>query len=255
MLKQLRMVISAGIASGCLLSCTSFELIPDADLSTSGTIMRTERGQRSLVTAVDDFVVTIRPETVGNKFFMHVLIHNTGEEYVSVGEDMFSFIESKNESGPWKPVYLYTAKEYYNKREREIVAGRILTLVSAVLTSVDAGTSTSYTSGSYQSSTYGRRRYYTSRGSYSSTTTTYDSTKAALERDIAFRNVREYTNSSQEELDYLKETLFFDNDISADSEYYGTVVMEQGSRTAEHYVFKMQVGNSAFHFQFRKQVN
>ena len=128
----------------------------------------------------------------------------------------------------------------------------MLMAISAALSTVNAGRSTSYTRGSY--SVYGNSRgaYYHGFGTYTSTTTTYDPAAAAAEREIAFANVRNYANGTNRELDFLKETLFYPSDIEPNDEYYGIIVSDFGETGASEMLFDVSFNSSHFRFKFRK---
>jgi len=187
--------------------------------------------------------VAVSTEINGGLIYFKLYVKNYRSEAVSV-DDSTVMLE---ESG--LPLKVYHAEEYYKKRHNEIVAGAVLMAVSAAMSTANAGYSTSTTYGSYSRNDY----YHNSRGTYTSTTTTYDPTAAAIERDIAFSNVSQFAKGGRAELDFLKSSLFFPSDIEPNGEYFGIIVADFGRRESSTMDLTISFGGASFSFTFDKE--
>jgi hypothetical protein len=231
-----------------LSSCITYRLVPQ---ETSGNRIKYDRGNQVLFAHDDKMAVATSAQVYKGRIYFNVLAKNLTEREMHL-EDSGATLVEIGIDGKSLPIKVYRAEEYYEKRKIEIVTGQVLMVLSAALSTINAGRSTSYTNGNY--SVYGQNRnhYYSGFGSYNSVTTTYDPAAAAMEREIAFANVRDYANGTRQELDYLKDTLFFPSDVGANGEYFGIIVSDFGGSDASYMIFELGFESSRFRFEFNK---
>jgi hypothetical protein len=184
--------------------------------------------------------------------YFQLIVRNLTDHSIYVDDSKISLTESAPQWIFPANVKVYDADEYLRIRQKQILAGQVMMAVAAGIATMDAGRSTTYTYGYYREYGYGRRSYYRGFGTYSYTTYTYDSARAAYERDIAFSNVRDYVNGTNRELDYLKDTLFFPSDIDVNGEYYGLVVADLGDPTDAMMKLRIEFEREHFDFNFQK---
>jgi hypothetical protein len=215
------------------------------------TTIRYDRGTPILYELADRIGVTVSTQVYGSHIYFHTIVRNFRENAIHA-EDTSVFLQEHNAEGNENPK-VYRAEEYYQQRRGQIIAGQVLMAVSAALSTANAGYSTSRTSGYYSAYGQSRNRYYRGYGYYSATTYTYDSAKAAMERDIAFSNVRDYVNGTNQELDYLRNTLFYPSDIDSGAEYYGIIVADFGATSNSTLKLSMEIEGVPFLFTFQKE--
>ena len=237
-----------------LTSCVTYRLVPQ---ESDGTTIKHNRGTQTLMSGNDSMAVVVSAQVNGDLIYFQTIVKNLTERSLYVDDTHIRLTESSPLSGFPVDIRVYGADEYLRIRQNQILTGQIMMAVAAGVSTMNAGRSrTTVTTGYYSSYGHGRRSYYRGFGTYTYTTYTYDSARAAYERDIAFSNVRDYINGTNRELDYLRDTLFFPMDIEPHDEYYGLVVAELGERSEALMKFSVDFGNSHFDFNFRKdQIN
>jgi hypothetical protein len=219
--------------------------VPQGD---EDTTIRYNRGNQIANALKDRIGVSVSADVVGNLIYFHIIVKNFREQNLYV-DDASAQLTEEGLVDPFSGNRrVYRADEYYQKRQGEIVAGQIIMALSAVMSTANAGRSTSHTTVYY-----GRNRYYRGYGTYSYTTYTYDSARAAMEREVAFANVRDYVNGTNMELEYLQNTLFYPSDVDPGSEYYGIVISEFGKTDDSKMTLSLVFGNVPFRFTFEKQ--
>jgi hypothetical protein len=226
-------------------SCTTFRLVPQAD---EDTTVRYNRGNQIANALKDRVGVSVSTDVVGNLIYFHIIVKNFREQNLYVDDTSAQLTEEGLVDPFTDSIRVYRADEYYQKRHGEIVAGQVLMALSAVMSTANAGRSTSHTTVYY-----GRNRYYRGYGTYSYTTYTYDSARAAMEREVAFANVRDYVNGTNMELEYLQNTLFYPSDVDPGDEYYGIIISEFGKTDDSKMTLSLVLGSVPFRFTFEKQ--
>jgi len=233
-----------------LSSCVTYRLLPQEDQDAS---IKYNRGIPVLSALKDQIGVAISSQVHGDRIYFQLIARNfrDGSLYLDDSRAELSEIDLVEIA----PVNLkvYRADEYYQLRRNQIITGQVVMAVAAVMSTANAGRSTSYTRGYY--STYGHTRssYYRGYGTYSATIYTYDSARAAMEREIAFSNVREYINGTNAELDYLQNTLFYPSDVDSKGEYFGIIVADLGKAANSEMTLSIEFGDVPFKFTFQKQ--
>jgi hypothetical protein len=220
------------------------------------TTIKHNRGAQTLMSGNDSIAVVVSAQVNGDLIYFQTIVKNLSDRSLYVDDTHIKLTETSPLGGFPADIKVYGADEYLKMRRGQILAGQVMMAVAAGMSTMNAGRSTTVTTGYYSSYGRGRRSYYRGFGSYTYTTYTYDSARAAYERDIAFSNVRDYINGTNRELDYLRDTLFFPTDIEAHDEYYGLVIAELGEHSEALMKLSVDFGNSHFDFNFRKdQIN
>jgi hypothetical protein len=229
-------------------SCVSYQLLPQ---ETDGNRIGYNRGAKILYANDERLTIATSAQVYKSLIYFSIVVKNLTDQNIHV-EDRQTTLFEENEAGLSSNIKVYKADEFYNKRRTEILTGQILMAVSAALSTINAGRSTSYTNGTYSIYGQSRTNYYHGFGTYNSTTTTYNAAAAAMERDIAFSNVRDYVNGTNNELDYLKNTLFYPSDIPPNGEYFGIIVAELGEEISARMTLDVAFDSSHFKFEFNK---
>jgi hypothetical protein len=233
-----------------LSSCVTYRLLPQADQDTS---IKYDRGAPVLSALKDQIGVAVSSQVKGDHIYFQFIVRNfrDGSLYVDDSRAELSELDPVEIA----PVNLkvYRADEYYQLRRNQVITGQAFMAVAAAMSTANAGRSTSYTRGYYSTHGHGRSSYYRGYGSYYATTYSYDSARAAMEREIAFSNVREYINGTNAELDYLQDTLFYPSDIESNGEYFGIVVADLGKAANSEMTLGIEFGGVPFKFTFQKQ--
>jgi hypothetical protein len=233
-----------------LFSCATYRLLPQEDLD--NTIKYT-RGTQVLYALKDQIGVAITSEVNVDRIYFQLVVRNFRDSSLYLDDSSVKLSEIDATEAAPVDLKVYRADEYYQLRRKQIVTAQVLMAVSAAMSTANAGNSTSYTRGNYSAYGHTRNNYYRGYGSYSSTTYTYDSAKAAMEREIAFSNVRDYVNGTNAELDYLHNTLFYPSDIDSNGEYFGIVVAELGKAANTQMTLRMNFAGVPFKCTFQKQ--
>ena len=235
-----------------LTSCMTWQIVPQASENTS---IKYKRGEQTLMSGNDSIAVVVSAQLDREQIYFQIIVKNLSEESLYVDDSHIRLTETSPLGGFPADVKVYGADEYYKKRQNEIVAGQIFVAVAGVMSTMDAGhstTTTTVTTGRYSSYGRGRRSYYRGFQSTTYTTYTYDSALADYQREVAFSNVREYINGTNRELDYLRDTLFYPSDIDPHGEYYGLVVAQMGEPAESLMKLSVEFDNTHFDFNFRK---
>jgi hypothetical protein len=235
-----------------LTSCVTYQLVPQESESTT---IRHNRGAQTLMSGNDSIAVVVSAQVYEDLIYFQIIVKNLTDQSLYVDDSHVKLTETSPQGGFPADIRVYGADEYYKKRQKEITAGQIIMAVAAAMSTMDAGrttTTTTVTTGHYSSYGRGRRSYYRGFETRTYTTYTYDSARAAYERDVAFSNVRDYINGTNRELDYLRDTLFFPSDIDPHGEYYGVVVADFGEHAEALMTLSTQFGDLWFNFNFRK---
>ncbi len=235
-----RLAIPLLAASIFLSSCATYSLTPR---SGSDEKIRYNRGIPTISAVKDGIGVAVSSEVSGSQIFFKLYIKNYRDEVLSV-DDSAARLEESGTS-----VKVYRADEYFKKRRNEITTGKVLMVISAALSTSNAGYSSSTTYGTYSRNDF----YHHGSGTFSSTTTTYDPSAAALERDIAFARVDQYAKGGDAELNFLKNALFYPSDVEPGGEYYGIIVADFGERAASTMDFSIFLDSTPFSFTFDKE--
>jgi hypothetical protein len=243
--------IFLSLACLVMLSCTTYRLVPVGD---GDTELKYNRGKQVANALKDRIGVSASADIVGNLIYFHVVVTNFRDTSIYV-DDSKAALSEEELLGPGSgDVLVYRADDYYRKRKSEIVTGQVLMVVGAAMSAADAGrTTTTRTTTRYYAYPYSRSRYYRVYGTYTYTTYSYDSAYAAMQRDIAFANVREYVNGTNQELEYLQNTLFYPSDIAPGAEYYGIIVSEFGKTNDTTLYLDLEFAGVPFRFTFEKQ--
>ena len=216
------------------------------------TELKYNRGNQVANALKDRIGVSASADVVGNLIYFHIVVTNFRDTSIYVDDSRAALSEEELVDPISGPVLVYRADNYYQKRKREILTGQVLMAVSAAMSAADAGRTTTRTTTRYYSYS-GRNRYYRVYGTYTYTTYSYDSARAAMQREIAFANVREYVNGTNQELDYLQNTLFYPSDIPPGAEYYGIIVSEFGKTNDTMLYLDLEFAGVPFKFTFEKQ--
>ena len=238
------------LASLVMVSCTTYRLVPLGDADTE---LKLNRGHQVANALKDRIGVSASADIVGNLIYFHIVVTNFRDTSLHVDDAQAALSEQDLLDPTPDRLLVYRADEYYQKRQREILTGQVLMAVGAVMSAADAGRTTTHTTGRYYTYDYGRNRYYRVYGTYTYTTYSYDSARAAMQRDIAFANVAEYVNGTNRELDYLQNTLFYPSDIAPGADYYGIVVSEFGKTSDTTLYLDLEFAGVPFRFAFEKQ--
>lgn len=230
-------------------SCITYQMIP---VESNGNDVRTNRGSQILISEHPEIIIASSAEVTRQRIYLHLLVKNKSDHYITVDDNDVKLLEWNTGSGT-QALYVYHAEEYYKKRRTQIITGQVLMIVSAAMSSYNAGTSTYRSNGSFNYSGYGRNGYYSGFGSYTGTTTVYNSAQAAYERDIAFSNAQNYIHGGNAELEYLRNALFYPSEIPPNGEYYGLVVAEMGSTTESQMEYRITIAGEEFILRFNKQ--
>lgn len=240
--------VLVSLACLVMVSCTTFRLVPVGDAETT---LKYNRGNQVATALKDRIGVTASADIVGHLIYFHIVVTNFRDTGVYV-DDTSARLSEEDLLGSYSDnLPVYRADDYYQQRKREIIAGQVLMAVSAAMSTADAGRTTTRTT--VRTYGYSRHRYYRVYGTYTYTTYSYDSARAAMEREIAFANVREYVNGTNQELDYLQNTLFYPSDIAPGAEYYGIVVSEFGKTDDTTLHLDLEFAGVPFRFTFEKQ--
>jgi hypothetical protein len=233
-----------------LASCVSYRLVPQGG---GDSEIRYDRGKAVLSQLKDRIGVAVSTEVVGNYVYFHTVVKNFLDNDLNVDDSGTQLSEDVPQDLYRAPLKVYRADEFYQMRRGQIIAGQVLMAISAAMATANAGRSSSYTSGYY--SVYGQTRndYYSGYGTYSASTYTYDSAKAAMEREIAFANVRDYVNGTNQELSFLQNTLFYPSTVGPGEEYYGIIVSELGQTKDATMNLTLEFGLVQFDFVFHKE--
>jgi hypothetical protein len=239
-----------------LTSCVTWQIVPQASENTS---IKYNRGQQTLMSGNDEIAVVVSAQLDRDQIYFQFIVKNLSDQSLYVDDHSVRLTETSPLGGFPADIKVYDADEYLKMRQKEILAGQILMAVTAGMSTMNAGrttTVTTVTTGPYGYYGRGRRSYYRGFERTTYTTTTYDSALAAYQTEIAFSNVRQYINGTNRELDYLKDTLFFPTDIDPHGEYYGLVVAKMGETAESLMKLSADFGNMHFDFNFRKdQIN
>jgi hypothetical protein len=253
-MKPTRLVLVGLLA--VLTSCVTYRLVPQ---ESENTTIKHSRGTQTLMSGNDSMAVVVSAQVNGDLIYFQIIVKNLSDRSLYVDDSHIKLTETSPLGGFPADVRVYGAEEYLTMRQKEILAGQIMMAVAAGMSTMNAGrstTTTTVTTGHYTSYGRGRRSYYRGFDTYTYTTYTYDSARAAYERDVAFSNVRDYINGTNRELDYLRDTLFFPSDIDPHGEYYGLVVAQLGERAEALMTLSTEFGDLWFNFNFRKdQIN
>jgi hypothetical protein len=233
-----------------LTSCVTYRLLPLEDPYTS---IKYNRGTPVLHALNDRIGVAVSSQVHGGRIYFQLIVRNFTEGSLHLDDASARLSERDATDIAPGDVRIYRAEEYYQLRRNEILTGQVLMTVAAAMSTANAGRSTSYSRGYYTTYGHTRNSYYRGYGSYSATIYSYDSAKAAMEREIAFSNVRAYINGSNAELDYLQNTLFYPSDIDANGEYFGIIVAELGKTENTEMSLSLDFGGAPFRFAFQKQ--
>jgi hypothetical protein len=211
-----RAIVLSLLGGVLLASCMTYRLVPQGGGESE---IRYDRGKAVLSQLKDRIGVAVSTEVVGRYVYFHTFVKNFRDDDLYVDDGGALLSENVSRDLYQTPPKVYRAADYYKMIRGEIIAGQVLMAVSAALATSNAGRSSSYTTGSY--SVYGQTRdnYYSGYGAYSASTYTYDSAKAAMEREIAFANVRDYVNDTDQELSFLQNTLFYPSTVGPGEEY------------------------------------
>jgi hypothetical protein len=231
-------------------SCTTYRLVPLGDAETE---LKLNRGNQVANALKERIGVSASADIVGNLIYFHIVVTNFRDNSIYVDDAHATLSEEELLDPTSNTLLVYRADEYYQKRKKEILTGQVLMAVTAAMSAADAGRTTTRTTTRYYSYQPGRNRYYRVYGTYTSTTYSYDSARAAMQREIAFANVREYVNGTNQELDYLQDTLFYPSDIAPGAEYYGIIVSEFGKTNDTMLHLDLDFAGVPFKFTFEKQ--
>lgn len=238
------------LACVVMVSCTTYRLVPMGDADTE---LKLNRGNQVANALKDRIGVSASADIVGNLIYFHIVVTNFRDTSIYVDDAHAALSEEELLDPGSDNLLVYRADDYYQKRKREILTGQVLMVVSAAMLAADAGRTTTRTTERYSTYQHGRNRYYRVYGTYTYTTYSYDSARAAMQREIAFANVREYVNGTNQELDYLQNTLFYPSDIAPGAEYYGIVVSEFGKTSDTTLYLDLEFAGVPFKFTFEKQ--
>jgi hypothetical protein len=238
------------VAFVTLSSCVTYRLLPQEDQEAS---IKYNRGAPGLSALKDQIGVAISSQVNGEHIYFQFIVRNFRDASVHVDDSSAELSELDPVEIAPVNLKVYRADEYYQLRRNQIITGQVFMAVAAAMSTANAGRSTTYTRGYYSTYGHSRSSYYRGYGSYSATIYTYDSARAAMEREIAFSNVREYINGTNAELDYLQNTLFYPSDIDSNGEYFGIIVADLGKAANAEMTMSIDFGGVPFKFTFQKQ--
>ena len=250
-MKLRRLLLPVGFLA-VLTSCMTWQIVPQAS---ENTTIKFNRGQQTLFSGNDSVAVVVSAQLDREQIYFQIIVKNLSDQNLYVDDSHIRLTETSPLGGFPAEVKVYGADEYYKMRQKEILAGQIFVAVAGVMSTMDAGrttTTTTVTTGHYSSYGRGRRSYYRGFQTTTYTTTTYDSALAEYQREVAFSNVRDYINGTNRELDYLRDTLFYPTDIDQHGEYYGLVVAKMGESAESLMKLSVDFDNMHFDFNFRK---
>ena len=250
-MKLRRLLLPVGFLA-VLTSCMTWQIVPQAS---ENTTIKFNRGQQTLFSGNDSVAVVVSAQLDREQIYFQIIVKNLSDQNLYVDDSHIRLTETSPLGGFPAEVKVYGADEYYKMRQKEILAGQIFVAVAGVMSTLDAGrttTTTTVTTGHYSSYGRGRRSYYRGFQTTTYTTTTYDSALAEYQREVAFSNVRDYINGTNRELDYLRDTLFYPTDIDPHGEYYGLVVAKMGESAESLMKLSVEFDNMHFDFNFRK---
>ena len=250
-MKLRRLLLPVGFLA-VLTSCMTWQIVPQAS---ENTTIKFNRGQQTLFSGNDSVAVVVSAQLDREQIYFQIIVKNLSDQNLYVDDSHIRLTETSPLGGFPAEVKVYGADEYYKMRQKEILDGQIFVAVAGVMSTLDAGrttTTTTVTTGHYSSYGRGRRSYYRGFQTTTYTTTTYDSALAEYQREVAFSNVRDYINGTNRELDYLRDTLFYPTDIDPHGEYYGLVVAKMGESAESLMKLSVEFDNMHFDFNFRK---
>ena len=250
-MKLRRLLLPVGFLA-VLTSCMTWQIVPQAS---ENTTIKFNRGQQTLFSGNDSVAVVVSAQLDREQIYFQIIVKNLSDHNLYVDDSHIRLTETSPLGGFPAEVKVYGADEYYKMRQKEILAGQIFVAVAGVMSTMDAGrttTTTTVTTGHYSSYGRGRRSYYRGFQTTTYTTTTYDSALAEYQREVAFSNVRDYINGTNRELDYLRDTLLYPTDIDPHGEYYGLVVAKMGESAESLMKLSVDFDNMHFDFNFRK---
>lgn len=222
-----------------LTGCSTYNLKPyeteDVDLSI-------ERGKEIITERKNDIEVSFFASNDKQYYLHSVLIENYSSKGVFFDDANIKLYQGNIESDFWEEIPIYTAEEYYDKVKAESNFMLGLLAVSAIISSVDAGYSSSTTSGSFNS--------YTSNvsGTFNASTSTYDATAAQIQRIATQQQLSNFVDSSEAEIKNLEQSLLYSSDIASGSSYWGVVFSQKAD--GPDYKFTITIQGEQYEFYY-----
>lgn len=204
-----------------LFSCATFVLEP---IPSDSIAIKKDRGN-SLPFFVNDRIGLIAsPEFHGSEILIKINLSNISEESISFTDSDFE-IDVSTDGVIWKPLRVYSSKEYYSKEKSEYIAGAVIMVLGAVADTASAGQGSATTTGNV----YGSSQYGSYSGTYTSTTRYYDSAAAELAAQRNSQMISSYASTGKAWLELLENNLFYSIDMAPGEGYFGMIFSKKGN--------------------------